>query len=189
MMDQSPGLKSSSFVVLALVERLQPATAYDLKRLAHSSVFNFWALPHTVLYSESERLADLGLLLSEQEEHGRRRRRYTLSEQGELVLERWRSTPSDEFLELRDPGLLRLFGGSDERELATIQLALHREKLAEYEQLHEQLARHDGFRPGMRLPLEAGIGIEREYVRFWSAVAADGADATPVDSAQPSTHV
>lgn len=177
-------LKSSSYVVLALVEALQPATVYELKRLAHSSVFNFWALPHTVLYTESERLADVGLLLSEQEEGGRRRRRYTLSEEGLRVLEQWRAAPSDQFLELRDPGLLRLFGGTDERGLAAAQLALHREKLDEYEQLHNQLVGHDGFTTGMRLTLEAGIGIEREYIRFWSAVAADGAEATPAEHLQ-----
>jgi PadR family transcriptional regulator AphA len=180
-MTKPPKLKSSSYVVLALVELLQPATVYDLKRLAHSSVFNFWALPHTVLYTESDRLAEVGLLVSEQEEGGRRRRRYTLSEAGLQVLEQWRAAPSDQFREVRDPGLLRLFGGTEERGLAIAQLALHREKLDEYEQLHDQLASHERFTAGMRLTLEAGIGIEREYVRFWSAVAADGAKATPAD--------
>ena len=169
----------TSFMVLALVEHLEPATAYDLKRLAQSSVFNFWALPHSVLYSETERLAKAGLLDSQQEPDGRRRRRYTLSVAGTEALERWRAEPSSNFLELRDPGLLQLFAGADEHHLATMQLRRHQQQLESYEHLLGEIEGGEQLTPGMRLTLEAGIGIEREYVRFWSAVLDDGPDAHP----------
>src|SRR4051794_19813838 len=166
-------LTTSSYVVLSLVEHLQPATAYELKGLAHSSVFEFWSLPHTVLYTESRRLEDAGLLASDQEESGRRRRRYRLTPAGLAALDAWRSVPETGFLELRDPGLLKLFAGAANQTVAPAQLELHSTKLAEYEQLREGLDDDDRTTTGLRLVLEAGIAIEREYVRFWERVASD----------------
>jgi DNA-binding PadR family transcriptional regulator len=164
-------LTTSSYVVLCLVEQLQPATAYELKGLAHSSVFEFWSLPHTVLYTEARRLADAGLLASDQEEGGRRRRRYRLTNAGLAALDAWRSAPESGFLEVRDPGLLKLFAGADQQVLGDMQLKLHRAKLSEYEQHLDNLGDDDRTTTGLRLTLEAGIGIEREYVRFWERVA------------------
>ena len=51
-------LTETSYVVLGLIERLQPATPYDLKRAAEAGVEYLWALPHTQLYSECARLAE-----------------------------------------------------------------------------------------------------------------------------------
>ena len=179
------GLTPTTYLVLTLVELLESATAYDLKRLAASSAFNFWSLPHSVLYRETERLEKLGLLSSEQEEAGRRKRRYGLTGLGQAALDDWRAEPTSEFLELRDPGLLRLFAGSDPRILADRQLRRHQKQLDDYLGMHEQLA--GDLPPGMRLALEAGIGIEREYLRFWSAVADDGPAARPAVAANPTT--
>ena len=53
----SARLSNTSYVVLGLVEACQPATPYDLKRFAEISVFNFWSVPHTQIYSECARLA------------------------------------------------------------------------------------------------------------------------------------
>lgn len=168
-------LASSSYVILSLVERLQPATAYDLKRLAHSSVLNFWAIPHTVLYTETQRLCDAGLLSAEQEDGGRRRRRFSLTPQGLAALDGWRAEATDEFLELRDPGLLRLFAGAEPRALGTRQLRRHERQLRTYEELDRTLAAGDGVEVAMRTTLAAGIAIEREYIRFWTTVARQGA--------------
>ena len=55
-----PRLSQTSFVVLGLIEQAEPATPYDLKQLAALSTSNFWALPHTQLYTECERLAAEG---------------------------------------------------------------------------------------------------------------------------------
>jgi DNA-binding PadR family transcriptional regulator len=56
--------------VLGFVARLGPSTPYDLKRAVSQSVAYFWDFPHSQLYVEPERLAGLGLLSEEQEEHG-----------------------------------------------------------------------------------------------------------------------
>ena len=159
-------LTTTSYAVLGLLERVQPATPYQLKQAAQVSIFHFWTIPHTQLYNECARLAEAGLLAEEREEGGRRRRTYTLTSGGLETLERWRSSPNTEIYELRDPGLLKLFCGADPGALAGQELSRHEERLG----LYDELAQADEMPEGVRLALEAGIGHEREYVRFWSAV-------------------
>ena len=77
------------------------------------SVFHFWAIPHTQLYTECARLAEAGLLDEHREESGRRRRVYRLTAEGRTALEEWRADPDADLYELRDPGLLKLFCGAD----------------------------------------------------------------------------
>jgi PadR family transcriptional regulator AphA len=161
-------LTPTSYVVLGLIEAMEPATPYDLKLAARQGVSNLWALPHTQLYSESARLAAHGLLLEERERTGRRRRIYRISDAGREALDTWRAEGAATTWELRDAGLLKLFFGADPVALAATQLAAHRERLAEYEALAEGAA---ALPDGMRLALESGIGHEREYVRYWTAVA------------------
>ena len=167
----TPRLSQTSFVVLGLIELAEPATPYDLKQLAALSTSNFWTLPHTQLYSECARLADEGLLSERQEQSGRRRRSYRLTARGRDTLQRWREEPTGELYELRDEGLLKLFFGGDPAKLAEMQLVSHRGRLAAYEALRdgggEQLPR------GQRLALEAGIGHEREFIRFWRRVVGE----------------
>jgi PadR family transcriptional regulator AphA len=164
-------LTETSYIVLGLVEQLEPATPYDLKQLARISVFNFWSVPHTQIYSECARLAREGLLSERQESGGRRRRMYRMTAKGRKVLAAWRSEPTSELYEGRDPGTLKLFFGGDPAALAAAQLVAHRGKLAEFERLHAEIP---DMPRGMRLALEAGIGHEREFIRFWSRLAADG---------------
>ena len=162
-------LTETSYVVLGLIERLQPATAYDLKRAAEAGVEYLWALPHTQLYSECARLAEAGLLAEEREETGRRRRIYRITRAGRTALASWLEEPATADWELRDPGLLKLFLGADPVTLAEEQISAHEKRLAEYERLAEVAA---GPTEGTRLALEAGIGHEREYLRYWRAIAA-----------------
>jgi len=161
----SPRLSETSYVVLGLVEHLQPATPYDIKQLAILSTVNFWTIPHTQIYTECARLAEAGLLSEEREETGRRRRIYSLTSAGAQALERWRHEPASELYELRDVATLKLFFGADPKALAGAQLAAHRQRLAHYEEMYGQLASGP---PGWRLALEVGIGHEHEYIRFWS---------------------
>jgi DNA-binding PadR family transcriptional regulator len=161
-------LTETSYVVLGLIERLQPATAYDLKRAAESGVEYLWALPHTQLYSECGRLAEAGLLEEEREETGRRRRIYRISRTGRRELAAWRDEPEAGGWELRDAGLLKLFLGADPVPLARSQIAAHEERLREYEGM---AAAGAGPIEGTRLALEAGIGHEREYLRYWRRIA------------------
>jgi DNA-binding PadR family transcriptional regulator len=171
MADSPPkiNLTPTSYIVLGLVELAGEATPYDLKRAAAASVGDFWSVQHAQLYTEPERLAAAGLLTEERERTGRRRKHYRLTDAGHDTLARWREAPTDAFTELRDPGLLQLFFGTDPRALAARQLPVHRERLAYYEALREALSSDDP--PGPRLALESGIGHEREWVRFWSSLA------------------
>jgi PadR family transcriptional regulator, regulatory protein AphA len=159
-------LTPTSYVVLGLIEQMQPASPYDLKRAVAMGVGQFWSLPHTQLYSECTRLAEAGLLAERREESGRRRRIYRLTKAGADELDHWRAEPTGELYELRDAGLLKLFFGADPKTLAPPQLEAHTERLREYEEVLERCR-------GMKAPagiihaIEAGIGHEREYVRFW----------------------
>jgi len=161
-------MSDTSYVVLGLLEQAEPATPYALKRLAQVSTNNFWALPHTQLYSECARLAREGLLSERTEQGGRRRRFYRLTARGRRVLAAWREEPTGELYELRDRATLKLFFGADPAKLAATQLAEHRDRLARFEHL---LAALVDLPRGQRLALEAGIGHEREYIRFWSRLA------------------
>jgi DNA-binding PadR family transcriptional regulator len=165
----TPRLTTTSYVVLGLVEVCEPATPYDLKQLAQVSVFDFWSVPHTQIYTESRRLAELGLLSERQEEGGRRRRVYRITAAGRKALDAWRAEPPEGHYELRDPGLLKLFFGADPATIAAGRVEAHAERLRVYEEL--MAAGGDEMARGQRLVLEAGIGHERSFVKFWKGVA------------------
>src|SRR3954451_10902910 len=158
-------LTDTSYAVLGLLDQWGPATPYQLKQVAQVSIFHFWSIPHTQIYTECARLADAGLLRERREEGGRRRRIFELSASGRKALDRWREDPAAEMYELRDPGLLKLFCGADPEPLARAQLGQHERRLAAYEEMHDA-----NVPDGMRLALEGGIAHQREYVRFWSRV-------------------
>ena len=162
-------LTDTSYAVLGLLEQCGPTTPYQLKQVAQVSILHFWAIPHTQIYTECSSLADAGLLQERREEGGRRRRVYSLTAAGRGALEEWRADPETGLYELRDPGLLKLFCGGDPMELAREQLERHERRLADYE---EMTARAAGMPTGVRLSLEAGVGHQREYVRFWRRVLA-----------------
>ena len=169
----TPRLTDTSYAVMGLLDLFEPATPYQLKQIAQVSIFHFWSIPHTQLYTECGRLAEAGLLEERREERGRRRRVYRLSAAGRKALRAWRDDPETELYELRDPGLLKLFCGADPASLADAQLERHQRRLHSYEEL---LAETD-MSEGVRLSLESGIGHEREYVRFWSRVRETHAQA------------
>jgi PadR family transcriptional regulator AphA len=159
-------LSDTSYAVLGLVDVLQPTSPYQLKSAAQASILHFWSIPHTQIYTECARLADAGLLSERREETGRRRRLYRLTAAGRKALDEWRADPETDLYELKDPGLLKLFCGADPATVAGPQLERHEQRLREY----EALAKQAEMSAGMRLALEAGIGHEREYVRFWRRV-------------------
>ena len=68
------------------------AVIYVLSFLAFyvaDSVGHFWSFPHSQLYAEPARLAEAGLLTVEQEDGGRRRRRYSIAADGQEALQAW----------------------------------------------------------------------------------------------------
>jgi DNA-binding PadR family transcriptional regulator len=157
-------LTETSYAVLGLLDLVEPATPYQLKQMAQVSIFHFWSIPHTQLYTECSRLTEAGLLDEKQEKTGRRRRVYRLSKAGRKALGDWRADPDTEMYELKDPGLLKLFCGADPSSLAEAQLERHERRLQAYTELRDEADLPEG----ARLTLESGIGHEREYIRFWS---------------------
>jgi PadR family transcriptional regulator AphA len=162
----TPRLTDTSYALLGLLDAFEPATPYQLKQIAQVSIFHFWSIPHTQLYTECSRLAEAGLLEERREKSGRRRRVYRLTAAGRKALRDWRADPDTDLYELRDPGLLKLFCGADPAPLAAAQLERHERRLHSYQELMAQADMSEG----MRLSLEAGIGHEQEFVRFWKGV-------------------
>ncbi len=159
-------LTPTSYIVLGLLQH-GPGTPYELKNRAAASVGHFWSLQHAQLYTETAKLTEDGLLSERRERTGRRRRTYAITAAGRRALQSWLSEPTAELIELRDLGILKTFLGADPSRVAPAQLEAHRQRLAGYRELHRELSKGDIPR-GMLLALEAGIGHEREYVRFWS---------------------
>lgn len=174
-------LTPTSFVVLALVDLEGEATPYELKQAAASRIGDFWSLVHSQFYAEPERLTRAGYLAERREETGRRRKRYTLTEPGYRALRDWLADPYTDPYELRDPGLLKLALGADQRTLAAGQLELHQRRLDRYQQIAAALPTQAAAE-GRVLALKAGIGHEREYVRFWKALADADNHAPPRSS-------
>lgn len=180
-------LGPTSYLVLGLLAREGPSTPYDLKRHVAATLGHFWSFPHALLYAEPPRLATLGLVTETREEGGRRRRMFTITNAGLDDLRTWLERPSREPTELRDPGLLQLFfadlGSSDaRRDIAREQLAIHRAKLAGYEEDQRLERGLDGSGPGHRTvehwrgqTLRMGVLYERAAEDFWEGVAAGAA--------------
>ncbi len=163
----SPRLTETSYIVLGLLDLSEPATPYDLKQFAQMSVFNFWPIPHTQIYTECARLAEAGLLDESREENGRRRRFYKLTKRGRKALEEWRAEATERMFEGRDLAALKLFFGTDPAALAETQLEAHKARLKEL----ETYAAFPKLPQGIRLTTELGINQEKALVRFWSRLA------------------
>ena len=168
-------LSPTSYLVLGLVNQWGPATPYDLKRIVNLSIGNFWSFPHSQLYAEPARLADARLLTVEQEDGGRRRRRYSITADGQEALQAWLAEKPAERSEVRDPGLLKLFfaAAADPATIAKMaaeQVEVHGRQLERLEAIEKEIAGP----PELAYPLltlELGKRIARVYVGFWSEVA------------------
>ena len=146
-------------------------------------VGNFWTLQHAQLYTEPERLAASGYVTEEREEGGRRRRRYTITQEGRDALAAWRSAPTEDLAELRDHGLLKLFFGADaERPRARADRAAPRPSSPST----RRSARNDpgGGPRGPWLALRAGINAERGWIEYWEWVLKES-DSWPVWTDRP----
>ena len=173
----NPKLTPTSYVVLGLVAFLGRATSYDMKRLAGMSVGYFWTFPHSQLYAEPERLAEMGLLEETREEGGRRRRTYSITEDGLEELKDWLADPECPPVEMRDMGTLKLFFGSlttpeNIRKLAERQVEMNQEMLKEHEQLHEMFQDVTGLETQLAT-LRLGDMVLQACDRFWRDIAED----------------
>lgn len=182
-------LSPTSYLVLGLLAREGPSSPYDLKQLVASTVGHFWTFPHALLYAEPPRLVKRGLATETQEERGRRRRVFAITEPGMDALQAWLGQPSRQPTELRDRGLLQLFfadlGTSDaQHTIAREQLEVHRAKLDGYEQDAGRERRSSGSGVDSRTvehwrsrTLQMGVLYERAAVDFWEGVVAQAHSA------------
>jgi DNA-binding PadR family transcriptional regulator len=171
-------LTPTSYIVLGLLDRAGEASPYQLTRLADASVGNFWSLPRSQLYSEPARLARAGYLSEEQEQSGRRRKRYVLTERGSHALRRWTEEPTYDYPELRDPSLLKIFFGADPQAMAAAQLSTLLPLLAKFEEMR---AKDTGDGPdGPRQTLQVGIDHVETSIRAWERIARECSDADEV---------
>ena len=197
-------LSWSAYVVLGLLATYGPATPYDLKRWVDASIGYFWSFPRAQLYVEPERLARLGLLTERREGTGRHRRVFSLTDAGREVLQDWIRASDSAQVELRDPGLLKLFFGgavepADVLAVARDEQAHHAARLAEYERIRPQLEA-DPDAAFALATIRLGLRHEQVAVDFWREIAehpptrpqpssarrnrrgASGARATPAES-------
>ena len=170
-------LGPSAYLVLGFIAELGPSTPYDLKRAVARSIAYFWAFPHSQLYVEPERLAKLGLLSEEQEEHGRRRRLFSITDAGRDALREWLEAPSNQQTETRDLGLLKLYFGDlttpeRVRQMAEEQIALHKERLAEYDAFAADMARYEKLHLH-QIPIRMGYLFEEAFITFWTSILED----------------
>jgi PadR family transcriptional regulator, regulatory protein AphA len=165
-------LTPTSYIVLGLLMQAEEATPYELKAMVAGGIGNLWSLQHTQLYAEPERLTQAGYLTETREDGGRRRKTYSITSAGREAFAAWLSAePLSELPELRDISLLKVFFGADPGPIAAEQVVAHRAKLREYEELERAL---DGAGiTGPLAALRAGLGHEREWVRYWAEFAGE----------------
>ena len=102
-------------------------------------------------------------------------RTYAITPEGRRALDAWLQEPSTAQVELRHPGLLKLFFSelADDdafRALAREQAAAHRATLARYEWLERRYGDRPEYARRM-LPLRAGFTMERGLIAFWDEIA------------------
>lgn len=168
-------LSTTSYVVLGMVALRGPSTPYDLKRAVGRSIGYFWTFPHAQLYSEPKRLARAGLLDLREEQHGRRRKLYTITTEGRAALREWLAEPVNAHFELRDVAEIKLFfnelaDSDDVARLAASQVDQHERRIAEYENMKAKYGDVEGVATRM-VTLELGLGMEHAALEFWRGVA------------------
>ena len=173
-----------SYVVLGLVARDGPVTPYELKAAVALGVAHFWPFPHSQIYSESERLARLGLLVEERETTGRRRRHYRVGAEGEKALAAWLAEPTSESPQYRHLGLLKLYFGQlahpeDLAALARAQQAMHLERQEFLGAMLERLRARE--RPWQHAVGKLIRDAERAMVDNWAQVERAAEDAAAGD--------
>lgn len=170
-------LSTTSYVVLGMIALRGPSTPYDLKRAVGRSVGYFWHFPHAQLYSEPDRLTERGLLERSVEDSGRRRKTYSLTDDGLKALREWLASPTNEHFQMRDVAELKLFFhevGDPEnvQHLAREQVKQHEERIAVYEQMQARFGDVPRAQPRL-VTLRLGLEIEHAALRFWRSLLDD----------------
>ncbi|MGC1166521.1 MAG: helix-turn-helix transcriptional regulator [Solirubrobacterales bacterium] len=165
MKSKSIQLSANSYALLALLDHLGEATSYDIKQALEMSIENFWPLPHTTAYEEPARLAAGGYLSVRQEQGGRRRKLYLLTDEGRAALAAWTAEPSVAPPQLRDEAMLKVFAGAEPEALMDLRVAWHRGKLEELEGYLSAIG-ETGASTGGERALIAGVGYHRKMLEM-----------------------
>jgi PadR family transcriptional regulator, regulatory protein AphA len=168
-------IDDSAFAVLGLIALRGPSTAYELKRALSRITSHFWSVPHVTPYRATTELARAGMLTAEQERGGRRRRVYSLTDEGRSALRAWLSEPTSETMTIRDPGQLRLLFAELTDPAAIVELAraqsrVYETRLAALDATEARLA-GDVVRASRLGPLQLGRAVYSAGLAFWRSVA------------------
>lgn len=158
-------LTNTSYALLALVDQLGEATPYEIKQAMDSSIENFWPVPHTTAYEEPARLAAAGYMSVHQEEGGRRRKTYALTDEGRAALAAWAKDTTWVPPQTRDENILKVFAGADPFAFLEPRRAWHREKLAELEGYLAAVRGEEAWH-GSELALTAGTAYHRKMLEM-----------------------
>jgi DNA-binding PadR family transcriptional regulator len=156
-------LTTTSYALLALLDQLGESTSYDIKQAMDKSIQNFWPVPHTTAYEEPARLVEGGYLTASQEENGRRRKVYSLTDAGREALRAWAVEPSAAPPQLRDELMLKVFAGGDGKALVGERAGWHRAKLEELQGYLDEVTEAEGWEPSERT-LRAGLAYHRNML-------------------------
>lgn len=164
-------LTATSYALMALLEQLGEATPYEIKQALEKSIQNFWPVPHTTAYEEPARLAAAGYLSLRQEDSGRRRKAYSLTDSGREALAAWANDAAATAPQLREEAVLKVFAGGDPGPLLAGRVAWHRGKLEELQGYLEEVRGQDEWQPSERVLL-VGVAYHRKMLELLEEVAA-----------------
>ncbi len=162
-------LTATSHALLALLDQLGEATPYEIKQALEKSIENFWPVPHTTAYEEPARLAAAGYLSVRQEEGGRRRKAYSLTEQGRAALAAWAKDTAVLPPQVRDEAVLKVFAGADPGPLLEAREAWHREKLTELQGYLDEVSGEEDWQRSQRV-LTVGVVYHRKMLEMLEEV-------------------
>jgi PadR family transcriptional regulator, regulatory protein AphA len=160
-------LTGNSYAVLALLDQFGESTSYDIKQAIEASIQNFWPVPHTTAYEEPARLAAAGYLSVRQEEGGRHRRFYSLTERGREALAAWAADPQVAPPQLREEAILKVFAGGDPGPLAESRKAWHEAKREELAGMLQEVRKaEDKSLAASERTLMTGVGYHQKMLEL-----------------------
>jgi DNA-binding PadR family transcriptional regulator len=171
MSSKSIRLTATSYALMALLEQLGEATPYEIKGAMDKSIENFWPVPHTTAYEEPARLAAAGYLSLRQEAEGRRRKAYSLTDQGREALAAWANGVESAPPQLREEAVLKVFAGGAPGPLLAARETWHREKLEELQGYLEEVHGHEEWQPSERVLL-VGVAYHRKMLELFEEIKA-----------------
>jgi DNA-binding PadR family transcriptional regulator len=173
-----------AYALLAVLARGE-TTGYQLARFMDKPVGLFWQAPHSQIYPQLAALERGGMVTSSAEPGPgpRARKTYAVTDAGRALLRDWVAT-RPEPRAVRDEMVLRSYAAwtADRAEAAALfraEQTTHEQRLAELEQMAENLTAKHGARLGDPAEpifgnwaaLQRGLGAEREYVRWCTWMA------------------